>query len=167
MVLKGKKGKKGGDDWDEGFGEIVDFIVQVNEEVKVVDVVVDEEEIGGGGGLMVVFRKNKEKRKKKGKQVENDFFEGEDFIVEVNGEINGDVVVDLVVKVLEEVNMDDEDVFGVFVKGKKGGKGVNKKVVEFEFVVGGDDEEEIGGGIKIKVQKEKEKKECEKQCKKE
>ena len=76
MAPKGKKGKKGGDDWDEGLGESADPIAQAEADAKAADVAKDEEE-SGGGGLMAAMKKNRDKRKKKGKQVDNDFLEGD------------------------------------------------------------------------------------------
>lgn len=175
MAPKGKKGKKGGDDWDEGLGESADPIAQAEAEAKATDAAQDAEDdeaAGGGGGLMAALKKNKERRKKKGKAVENDFLQGEDPMQE-NGQANGaldEPAVDLDAKAPEEATMDDEDVFAQPVKGKKGGKGGKqqsqaKKAAEAEEDA--DDDEAAGGHMKTKAEKEKEKKEREKQRKKE
>ncbi|KXT09068.1 hypothetical protein AC579_1157 [Pseudocercospora musae] len=162
MAPKGKKGKKANDDWDEGLGESADPIAHAEAEAKAADAAADaeEEETGGGGGLMAALKKNKQKRKAKGKSVENDFVEGED----ASGAATpAESALDLAAKAPEEATMDDE--FDLPAKGKKGGKGGNKKA-EPEPTNDDDDAEE-GGGVKTKAQKEKEKKEREKQRKKE
>ncbi|KAM0712176.1 hypothetical protein Q7P37_011270 [Cladosporium fusiforme] len=159
MAPKGKKGKKAGDDWDEGLGESADPIAQADADAKAADAADDaaEEEMGGGG-LMAALKKNKEKRKKKGKAVDNDFLDGED----ATATPTVDESLDLAAKAPVEAGMDDEeDVFGGPAKKGKGGKGGNKQQAAKEP----DDEE--GGGVKTKAQKEKEKKEREKQRKKE
>ena len=162
MAPKGKKGKKGGDDWDEGLGESADPIAQAEQEAKAADAA--EEEEAGGGGLMAMLKKNREKRKKKGKVTDNDFLEGEDPTQDGEG-VPAEPAVDLAAKAPEEANMEDEDVFAQPAKGKKGGKGAQQKKAEPEAAK--DDEDEEGGGVKTKAQKEKEKKEREKARKKE
>ncbi|KAF7192954.1 Eukaryotic translation initiation factor 5B [Pseudocercospora fuligena] len=162
MAPKGKKGKKANDDWDEGLGESADPIAQAEAEAKAADAAADaeEEESGGGGGLMAALKKNKQKRKAKGKSVENDFVEGED----ASGAATpAESALDLAAKAPEEATMDDE--FDLPAKGKKGGKGGNKKAEPEP--ANDDDDAEDGGGVKTKAQKEKEKKEREKQRKKE
>ncbi|KAI7265509.1 hypothetical protein KC345_g8468 [Hortaea werneckii] len=168
MPPKGKKGKKGGDDWDEGLGEVADPIAQAEAEAKAADAANDaeEEEAGGGGGLMAALKKNKEKRRKKGKTVENDFVEGEDAgagTPKADGEADGIENIDLSSKAPAEATMDDEDDFGPPQKGKKGGKGGKQQPAKKDA----DSDNEEGGGMKTKAQKEKEKKEREKQRKKE
>ncbi|KAK4554050.1 eukaryotic translation initiation factor 5B [Recurvomyces mirabilis] len=177
MAPKGKKGKKGGDDWDEGLGESADPIAQAEAEAKAADAAKDaedeEDNAGGGGGLMAAMKKNRERRKKKGKAVENDFLDGDD--PPQDGEDAGEAaeeVVDLSAKAPVEANMDDEeDLFDAPTKGKKGGKGGKqqggkaKPAESAEPAEDGEDDE--GGGVKTKAQKEKEKKEREKQRKKE
>jgi len=158
MAPKGKKGKKAGDDWDEGLGESVDPIAQADADAKAADAAADAEEETGGGGLMAALKKNKEKRKKKGKDVGNDDLDGETVTPTV------DESLDLAAKAPEEATMDDEDVFGAPAKKGKGGKG-GKQAQQPAKDTAGDDEE--GGGVKTKAQKEKEKKEREKQRKKE
>ncbi|KAF2479417.1 hypothetical protein BDY17DRAFT_256961 [Neohortaea acidophila] len=173
MAPKGKKGKKGNDDWDEGLGETADPIAQAEQEAKAADAAADGEDdaAGGGGGLMAALKKNKEKRKKKGKHVDNDFLEGED--PTQNGDDAGTPVpeaVDLSAKAPEEATMDDEDAFAAPVKGKKGGKQQQqaKKAPEPEADGDGADDEEDGTGrVKTKAEKEREKKEREKQRKRE
>jgi len=160
MAPKGKKGKKAGDDWDEGLGESVDPIAQADADAKAADAAKDAEEETGGGGLMAALKKNKEKRKKKGKDVGNDDLDGEDQTVTPTV----DESLDLAAKAPEEATMDDEDVFGAPAKKGKGGKG-GKQAQQPAKDTAGDDEE--GGGVKTKAQKEKEKKEREKQRKKE
>lgn len=172
MAPKGKKGKKGNDDWDDGLGESADPIAQAEAEAKAAEAAKDAEEdegAGGGGGLMAALKKNKEKRKKKGKAVDNDFLEGEDPTQDGTG-TPAEPAVDLAAKAPEEATMDDEDdMFGP-TKGKKGKGGAKggqqqaKKAAEPEAE---DDEDGETGGVKTKAQKEKEKKEREKQRKKE
>ncbi|KAF2213231.1 hypothetical protein CERZMDRAFT_39662 [Cercospora zeae-maydis SCOH1-5] len=163
MAPKGKKGKKGGDDWDEGLGESADPVAQAEQEAKAAEVA--EEEEAGGGGFMAMLKKNREKRKKKGKVADNDFLEGEDPTQEQDDDgIPAAPQVDLAAKAPEEATMDDEDVFAQPAKGKKGGKAAQQKKAEPEPE---EDGEEGGGGVKTKAQKEKERKEREKQRKKE
>ena len=156
MAPKGKKGKKAGDDWDEGLGESADPIAQAEAEAKAADAA--EEEETGGGGLMAALKKNKEKRKKKGKNVGPDDLEGEGDTVTPTV----DESLDLAAKAPVEATMDDEDVFGGPAKKGKGGKGGKQQQAKEA-----DADEEETGGVKTKAQKEKEKKEREKQRKKE
>ena len=114
MAPKGKKGKKAGDDWDEGLGESADPIAQAEAEAKAADAE-EEEETGGGGGLMAALKKNKEKRKKKGKNVDLDELEGEGDTVTPTV----DESLDLAAKAPEEATMDDEDAFCCLPAGKK------------------------------------------------
>lgn len=161
MAPKGKKGKKGGDEWDEGLGEVADPIAQAEQEAKAAEA----EEEDDGGGLMAALKKNKEKRKKKGKTVENNFVEGED----ANGaETPVEPAVDLSSKAPVEATMEDDVEFALPVKGKKGGKQPPpKKAAEPTPVDNGDgDDEDAGGRVKTKSEKDKEKKEREKQRKK-
>ncbi|KAK0851741.1 eukaryotic translation initiation factor 5B [Friedmanniomyces endolithicus] len=178
MAPKSKKGKKGGDDWDEGLGETVDPIAQAEADAKAADAAQDQEEDadagGGGGGLMAMLKKNREKRKKKGKTVENDFLDGEDPPQENGGDQAAETTeaVDLSAKAPVEASMEDEDLFDAPVKGMKGGKGGKQqaakstKAVEPEAAEDDDDGEEAGGKVKTKAEKEREKKEREKQRKK-
>ena len=165
MAPKGKKGKKGADDWDEGLGETIDPIAQAEQEAKAAEAAEDGEE--DGGGLMAALKKNKEKRKKKGKAVTNDFLDGEDPTQEDGAATPlPEPAVDLSAKAPEEATMDDEDDFAPPTKGKKGGKQQPaKKAAEPEPVDAED--EDAGGKVKTKAEKEKEKKEREKQRKKE
>ncbi|KAK4541677.1 hypothetical protein LTR36_007821 [Oleoguttula mirabilis] len=177
MAPKGKKGKKGGDDWDDGLGEVVDPIAQAEAEAKAADAAQDaEDDEGAGGGLMAALKKNKEKRKKKGKAVVDDAVEAEDPPSQQDGAAPADdeaaepePVVDLSAKAPEEATMDDEDLFDAPSKGKKGGKGGKqqpKKTADAEPEEDGEDDD-AAGGVKTKAQKDKEKKEREKQRKKE
>lgn len=159
MAPKGKKGKKAGDDWDEGLGESADPIAQA-EAAGDDAAAAEEEETGGGGGLMAALKKNKEKRKKKGKAVDNDFLDGEDPTITPTV----DESLDLAAKAPAEAGMDDED--DVFGGPAKKGKGGNKGGKQQAAKAAAEDEGE-GGGVKTKAQKEKEKKEREKQRKKE
>lgn len=163
MAPKGKKGKKGGDDWDEGLGETADPVAQAEQEAKAADNA-EEEEAGGGGGLMAMLKKNREKRKKKGKAVDNDFLEGED---PTDGADDAAPAVDLAAKAPEEATIEDE--FEDPAKGKKGkGKQGGKKAPAAEAAGdGAGDGEGDDGRVKTKAEKEKEKKEREKQRKKE
>ncbi|KJX98466.1 mitochondrial translation initiation factor IF-2 like protein [Zymoseptoria brevis] len=163
MAPKGKKGKKGGDDWDESLGEVADPIAQTEEEAKAGDAADDEEGAGGAGGLMAALKKNKEKRKKKGKAVENDFVEGEDPTADT-AEDGGPSALDLAAKAPEEASIEDE--FDLPGKGKKG-KGAKPQGKKATEPAEDDEDDNDGGGVKTKAQKEKEKKEREKQRKKE
>lgn len=174
MPPKGKKSKKGGDDWDADMGETVDPIAQAEAEAKAVDAAQDgaNDDEEGGGGLMAAMRKNREKRKKKGKTVENDFVEGEDADAADGGDA-AEAPVDLAAKAPVEATMDDEDEMfaGAGKKGGKGGK-QQKKTAVVPAADGADEDgedEELGAGgrVKTKAEKEKEKKEREKQRKKE
>lgn len=161
MAPKGKKGKKGGDDWDDGLGESADPIAQAEQEAKAADNA--EEEEAGGGGLMAMLKKNREKRKKKGKAVDNDFLEGED--PTADGADDDAPVVDLAAKAPEEATIEDE--FEDPGKGKKGkAKQGGKKAPAVE-AAGDGAEDGDDGRVKTKAEKEKEKKEREKQRKKE
>ena len=153
MAPKGKKGKKGGDDWDEGLGEVADPIAQAEADAKAADAANDEEE-SGGGGLMAALRKNKEKRRKKGKAVDNDFLEGEDPTENGAGTPAEPELPDLSAKAPEEANMDDDDLFGQPAKGKKG-KGGKGGQQQSKKAADADDDEadgEEGGGVKTKAQ---------------
>lgn len=162
MAPKGKKGKKAGDDWDEGLGESVDPIAQAEEEAKAADNA-EEEESGGGGGLMAMLKKNREKRKKKGKAVDNDFLDGEDPIAD--GAEDSTPPVDLTAKAPEEASIEDE--FEDLAKGKKGkGKQGGKKAPAAEDAGDGADDGD-GGRVKTKAEKEKERKKKLEQKKKE
>lgn len=172
MAPKGKKGKKGAEDWDEGLGESIEPVAQAEQEAQTAEANDEaaEEETGGGGGLMAALKKNKEKRKKKGKTVEHDFLEGEDPTPENGAVVEPEPVVDFSAKAPVEATMDDEDVFGLPVKGKKGGKQQAKRAADVEAEEDGEDDDEDGedttGRVKTKAEKEKEKKEREKQRKK-
>lgn len=165
MAPKGKKGKKGGDDWDEGLGETVDPIAQASENAKAEEAAQDaaeeEAEGGGGGGLMAALKKNKDKRKKRGKTVED-----EDEGAAADG-ADGDAIADLASKAPEEATMEDEDLFAAPAKGGKGKGGKKGGKQQQQQAADDDEEDEEGGGMKSKAQKEKEKKEREKQRKKE
>lgn len=169
MAPKGKKGKKAGDDWDEGLGESADPIAQAEQEAKAAEAEEDAEDGAGGGGLMAMLKKNREKRKKKGKIADNDYLDGEDPTQDGGAAAPA---VDLAAKAPEEATMDDEDVFGQPVKGKKGGKG-GKGGQQAKKGADADDGDDAGGDgddtgrVKTKAEKEKEKKEREKQRKKE
>ncbi|KAK3109295.1 eukaryotic translation initiation factor 5B, partial [Teratosphaeriaceae sp. CCFEE 6253] len=183
MAPKGKKGKgkTGGDDWDEGLGETVDPIAQVEAEAKAADNADDagEDDGAAGGGFMAMLAKNREKRKKKGKKVDpNDFLDGEDPPPQEDGAAaEPEPAVDLAAKAPVEANMEDEDLFDAPAKGKKGGKGgkhqaAKAQVAEVEPAASAvdeedDDGEETGGKVKTKAEKEREKKEREKARKKE
>ena len=165
MAPKGKKGKKGADDWDEGLGETVDPIAQAEQEAKDAEAADDDEE--GGGGLMAALKKNKEKRKKKGKAIENEFLDGEDPAQQDGVSTPQPEAVDLSAKAPEEATMDDEDLFAPPAKGKKGAKGGKQQPAKTEPEAEPADDEDDGGRVKTKAEKEKEKKEREKQRKKE
>lgn len=170
MAPKKKGNKKAAqDDWEAELGETVDPIAQAEQDAKVADNANDAEEeeaTGGAGGLMAALRKRKEKKGgKKGKPVE-DFVEGED-PPEANGTATPEV--DLADKAPVEANMDDEDVFGQPMKKAKGGKGGKQQAKEEEEEAEDADsgDEENGGRVMTKKEKERAKKEREKQRKKE
>lgn len=160
MAPKGKKGKKGGDDWDEGLGESADPIAQAEQAAKAADNA--EEEEGGGGGLMAMLKKNREKRKKKGKAVDNDFLDGED--PTEDGANVSTPAVDLAAKAPEEASIEDEfdDPKAKKGKGKQGGK---KTPAAEPAGSGADDGDEVR--VKTKAEKEKERKKKLEQKKKE
>ncbi|KAK3721999.1 eukaryotic translation initiation factor 5B [Vermiconidia calcicola] len=160
MAPKGKKGKKAGDDWDEGLGETPDPIAQAEQDATA-DAGEDGEE-GGAGGLMAALKKNKEKRKKKGKAVENDFVDGEDPVVQ-----EVEPTPDLSAKAPEEATMEDEDTFALPTKGKKGGKQQAASRAAAAPAENDDEEKDASGRVKTKAEKERERKEREKQRKKE
>jgi translation initiation factor 5B len=169
MAPKGKNKKKGGDDWDEGLGETVETTVPVNDDAGAAEGSNDanEEDAAGGGGFMAMLKRNKEKRKKKGKIVDDDESEGEDPSQDTSAP-----AVDLSAKAPVEASMDDEDVFGQPIKGKKGGKGGQAQTKKSAASTPAQDDDEdndadTGGRVKTKAEKEKEKKEREKQRKKE
>ena len=170
MAPKGKKGKKGGDDWDEGLGETVDPIAQAEEEAKAAATADDEEE-EGGGGLMAALKKNKDRRKKKGKATDNDFLEGEDPAQQDGATTpvpEAEAAAEIAAKAPEEATMDDDDAFAQPAKGKKGGKGGKQQPARIAADEDAEDgEEDDGGRVKTKAEKEREKKEREKQRKKE
>ncbi|KAI9816209.1 MAG: hypothetical protein M1827_001810 [Pycnora praestabilis] len=165
MAPKKKTNKKGNDDWESELGETVDPIAVAASEVNEADASKEPEEDGVvAGGLLASLRKNKSKKQKKGKPVE-DLVEGEDPPI-TNG-TNGDGVdgtVDLATKAPQEATLDDEE-FAMPVKKGKGGKGSKQEISEEAEVDDGEDE--MGGSLKSKKEKEKEKKEREKQRKKE
>ncbi|KAK6441783.1 eukaryotic translation initiation factor 5B [Oleoguttula sp. CCFEE 5521] len=171
MAPKTKKGKKGGDDWDDGLGEVADPIAQAETEAKAADAAADDEDEAPAGGLMAALKKNKEKRKKKGKATDNDFLEGEDPSGAGTPALE-EPSVDLSAKAPVEASMEDEGLFAApEKKGKGGGKGGKKEVAKAAEPEadedGGDEGEDDGGRVKTKAEKEKEKKEREKQRKKE
>lgn len=107
-----------------------------------------------GGGLLAALKKNRSKKAKKGKNVDNDWVEGED---PTQADTNGDAAADLASKAPQEGSFEDEeDVFSGKPKATKPAPKAQPKQ---------DDEE--GGKLKSKKEKEKEKKEREKQRKKE
>ncbi|KAL1899097.1 eukaryotic translation initiation factor 5B [Sporothrix stenoceras] len=161
MPPKKKGGKKAQDDWESELGESiapVNNAAPADGDVKNGD---DDDEGAGGGGLMAVLRKNKEKRKKKGLSEE----------FEDPNAANGDAAAEepaasLADKAPVEATMDDE--FALPEKKGKGGKGGKQasaaKADAAADAVGDDD---TGGRILTKAEKEKLKKEREKQRKKE
>jgi translation initiation factor 5B len=168
MAPKGKNKKKGGDDWDEGLGETAESVTNQTQDAEASHDANDED-AAGGGGFMAMLKRNKEKRKKKGKIVDDDGPEGEDPSEDAPA---ATPAVDLAAKAPVEANMDDEDVFGQPVKGKKGGKGGQNQAKKGAAAPADDDDGEeddgaTGGRVKTKAEKEKEKKEREKQRKKE
>ncbi|KAI4276033.1 MAG: hypothetical protein LQ337_002774 [Flavoplaca oasis] len=172
MAPKRKSNKKGNDDWEADLGESPDPIAaaaQEGKEEEAAHVVADDGQgDGGGGGLLAALKKNKKQKQKKGKQVEEDYLEGED-PPGMNGGIgdaepNGIDI--LAAKAPVEANADDLFDAPPTAKQQKGGKGKPGKV---ESTAKDDDEESggEGGGLKSKKEKEREKKEREKQRKKE
>lgn len=168
MPPKKKGNKKGNDDWEAELGESVDPIAAATQEAKDADAAEDAEEDGAasaGGGLLAALKKNKSKKQKKGKQVNEDYVDGEDPPAAngVNGHAALDGIQDLAAKAPDEATT--EDLFEVQANKVKGGKGQQgqAKINEDEDGSG----EEDGSTLKSKKEKEKEKKEREKQRKKE
>lgn len=170
MAPKKKSNKKGNDDWEAELGEAVDSTETPTLETKNAEAVQndqgEDDGVSGGGGLLAALKKNKSKKQKKGKVVEEDYLDGEDFsaqTAELGAEaING--VQDLAAKAPEEATTDD--LFSAQITKGKGAKGKQGKGVEASKD-GDDGSDEEGGTLKSKKEKEKEKKEREKQRKKE
>jgi translation initiation factor 5B len=158
MPPKKKGNKKAVDDWEAELGESAapTTAAPTADWNNVADATADDEE-SGAGGFMALLRKNKEKRKKKG--IVDDFVTGEDPPA-ADGEAGA--APDLSNKAPEEAAIDDE-----FALPAKKGKGGNqaKPGQKQQAAVG--DEDEAGGKLLTKAEKEKLKKEKEKQRKKE
>ncbi|KAF1811775.1 hypothetical protein P152DRAFT_459236 [Eremomyces bilateralis CBS 781.70] len=152
------KGSKGGDDWDEGLGEVADPIAAATQAAKDEEAAGDAEEGDntGGGGLLAALKKNRGKKQKKGKAVADLDDQDED------GDATGPV--DLASKAPVEASMDDEDLYSQPKKGKGGKAGGKYQKAE---PADDDEDDQPGGKMKSKKEKEKEKKEREKQRKKE
>ncbi len=172
MAPKRKSNKKGNDDWEADLAESPDPIAaaaQEGKEEEAAHVIADDGQgDGGGGGLLAALKKNKKQKQKKGKQVEEDYLEGED-PPGMNGGIgdgepNGIDI--LAAKAPAEANADDLFDAPSTAKQQKGGKGKPGKP---ESTAKEDNEESggEGGALKSKKEKEREKKEREKQRKKE
>ena len=171
MAPRKKSNKKGDDDWEADLGESPDPIAaaaQEGKEEEAAHVISDDGPGSGGGGLLAALKKNKKQKQKKGKQVEDDYLEGED-PPDVNGgmgdgEPNGIDI--LAAKAPQETNADDLFDAPPTAKQQKGGRGKPGKP---ESTAKDNDEESggEGGGLKSKKEKEREKKEREKQRKKE
>lgn len=168
MAPKKKGNKKGHDDWEAELGQNADPIAAATQEAKEADAAQDAEEDGAasaGGGLLAALKKNKNKKQKKGKQVDEDYLDGEapPAANGANGHAALDGVEDLAAKAPEEATT--EDLFEVQTNKVKGGKGKQgqAKIQEDEEGSG----EEDGSTLKSKKEKEKEKREREKQRKKE
>ena len=150
MPPKKKGGKKANDDWEAELGESI--APPTEGAVAPADGNDDagaDEDAAPAGGLMARMKKAKEKRAKKG--IVDDFVEGE----------TAPGADDIAAKAPEEATMDDE--FALPGKKGKGGKqqkgGANK-------AADADDEQE-GGKVLTKAEKERIKKEKEKARKKE
>lgn len=164
MAPKKKGGKKQADDWEADLGETIDPIAQATEAAKKAEAEEDaaEEGMNGGGGLLAALRKNKDKRAKKGKQVVNDFVEGED----PEAVQTAEPADNLDAKAPAEATFDDED-DDVFAGNANKGKGAKGGKKQPDVTPNEDGEDGEGGGMKSKKEKEREKKEREKQRKKE
>lgn len=169
MGPKKKGGKKGGDDWDEGLGEVADPIAAAAEADKKDEAAEagDDGDAGGMGGLMAALKKNKGKRQKKGK-VSEDPLEGED-PPGVDGAEAGDKEepIDLSAKAPQEATMDDDEFAEPTKKGKGAKGGKQEKKSEPKAEEDEDEERDASGKVMSKKEKEKAKKEREKQRKKE
>lgn len=168
MPPKKKGNKKGNDDWEAELGETIDPIAAATQEAKEAEVAQDAEEneaASAGGGLLAALKKNKTKKQKKGKQVDEDYLDGEDppGANGVNGHAALDGIEDLAAKAPEEATT--EDLFEAQTTNVKGGKGKQGQAKLKEDEDGSVEEE--GSTLKSKKEKEKEKKEREKQRKKE
>ena len=170
MAPKKKGNKKADDDWEAELGETMDPIAAATQEAKMSEAAEkpqeDDDTIGGGGGLLAALKKNKNKKQKKGKQVNEDYLEGEDPSAAegMNGNVEPDGIAELASKAPQEANTDD--LFDAQVTKTKGGKGKQSKS-EHDAKEAEDASEGEGGGLRSKKEKEKEKKEREKQRKKE
>lgn len=156
MAPKKKGGKKQQEeDWEAELGEAAppagDAQNPTNGDAEANG---DGEGDGMGGGLLAALKKNRSKKAKKGKNVDNDWVEGED---PTQADADGNAAVDLASKAPQEGSFEDEDdVFSGKPKAKPAPKAQPKQEDEGE-----------GGKLKSKKEKEKEKKEREKQRKKE
>ncbi len=160
MPPKKKGNKKASDDWEAELGESA---APASAAPEAPNGAGDDEASAGGGGLMAVMRKNKEKRKKKG--LAEDFVDGES---PSNDTASAEPApqLDLASKAAEEATMEDEFALPEKSKGAKG-----KQQPVKEAPAKGDDEaaddDEDGGRVLTKAEKEKLKREREKQRKKE
>ncbi|CRG90270.1 Eukaryotic translation initiation factor 5B [Talaromyces islandicus] len=153
MAPKKKGGKKQQEeDWEAELGESAPT---AQEPQAPADGDAEADGDGMGGGLLAALKKNRSKKAKKGKNVDNDWVEGED---PTQADTNGNAAADLASKAPQEGSFEDEeDVFSGKPKATKPAPKAQPK----------QDEEEEGGKLKSKKEKEKEKKEREKQRKKE
>lgn len=148
MPPKKKGNKKANDDWEADLGETVIPVATAPNEEETKAEAPDDDPFAGG--LMASIRRRGGKAKKNQQQ---DFVQGEDPTVDgQNG--HADPAVDLATKAPQEVTIDDEDAFSAPVKKGKG-KPVKQEKVEEPVEP---DEDEAGGTVKTKAQKEKEKK---------
>jgi translation initiation factor 5B len=150
-----KKNNKKNDDWEAELGETPEAAAAP--ETKDVPAEADAEEEFPQGGLMAMMRKRQ--KKKKGKQMDEDFVEGEDPPA-AEEEPN------LAEKAPVEASIEDE----FALPDKKGkGKSAVGKAAPAKAAAKEEEEDERGadGKVLTKAQKEKLKKEREKQRKKE
>ncbi len=151
MAPKKKNNKKAANDWESELGEPAAVAAPGDPEIQDGSNEADAEEEFPAGGLMAMMRKRQ--KKKKGKQVEEDFIEGED--------PQAEAIADLAEKAPLEASLEDE-----FALPDKKGKG---KATPARHSKEADEGDETGadGKVLTKAQKEKLKKEREKQRKKE
>ncbi|KAF2837149.1 hypothetical protein M501DRAFT_986489 [Patellaria atrata CBS 101060] len=143
MAPKNKK-KQQNDDWEAELGESIATNGNSTPapEPEAANTPADDNVGGGGGGLMATLRKQKNKK-------------GKNQPTEPQPDLSS--------KAPEEDTLGDKD--DVFAAPKKGGKNTKQAPKVEDSVAGSDDE--AGGHLKTKKEKEKEKKEREKQRKKE
>ena len=165
MPPKKKANKKADDDWEADLGESIDPTAAPPAAEDAPSP--EDDDSGGGGGLLAALKKNKKQKQKKGKAVQDDYLEGEDppGTNGVDGHGEPDGIAQIAQKAPEDANVDE--IFDDQVKKIKGGKGKQPRGPDTSFYSAQVDQEDEGGSLKSKKEKEKGKKEREKQRKKE